>query len=170
MKRITQGLMVIVSAVVMTFWASAVMADDVKIGVVDLREVMQESSQAKVIGQNLEKQFKPRQAKLFSLEKQLKADVEKMRRDATIMTAAQKKQLQSKVMSEQQKLEQSGNQYQKDLNAAQNKAMQEFLADVKVALDKVAKEYGYNLILQKESVPYSADSMDVTKQLIAALA
>lgn len=170
MKRITQGLMILMAFVAISLSTSVAMAGDLKIGIVDLHQVLQESSQAKVISQQLEKQFKPRQEKLFTAQKQLKSDADKFRRDATIMTATQKKQLQDKITTEQRDLEQSGTKYQQELNKAQNQAMQSFFNKVKVALDKVAKQGGYDLILQKESVPYSAPQMDVTKQVIANIA
>ncbi len=172
MKRITQRLLIAMSFVALIFSAPLAVASagNLKIGIVDLHKVLQESSQAKVISKRLEGQFKPRQEKLFASQKQLKADAEKLHRDATLMTAAQKTALQNKIVQEQRTLEQSGAKYQEDLNKAQNQAMQEFFAKVKVALDKIAQQGSYDLILQKENVPYSSPEMDVTKQLIAALA
>ncbi len=172
MKRITRRLVVAMSFVALILSAPLAIASasNLKVGIVDLHKVLQESSQAKVISKRLEGQFKPRQEKLFASQKQLKSDAEKLRRDATLMTAAQKTTLQNKVIQEQRTLEQSGAKYQEDLNKAQNQAMQEFFAKVKVALDKIAQQGGYDIILQKENVPYSSPDMDITKQLIAALA
>ena len=48
--------------------------------------------------------------------------------------------------------------------------MQDFFAKVKVALDKIAQKEHYDIVLQKENVPYSSPNLDITKQLIAALA
>ncbi len=169
MKRITQGLIILISFAVVALSAPLALAGDLKIGIVDLHRVLQESPQAKSISKQLEEKFKPRQQKLIAEQKQLKADVDKIRRDATIMTAAQKTQLQEKITREQRELERSGANYQDDLNAAQAKATQQFFDKVTVALDKVAKTDGYDLILQKENVPYSAPQMDITKQIIAAL-
>ncbi len=172
MKHTTRRLALLMSFVAFILSAPFAMASssNVKIGVVDLHKVLQESSQAKVISKRLEGQFKPRQEKLFVAQKQLKADAEKLRRDATLLTAAQKTALQNKIIQEQRTLEQSGAKYQEDLNKAQNQAMQEFFAKVKMSLDKIAQQNGYDIVLQKENVPYSNPDMDVTKQLIAALA
>lgn len=169
MKRITRGLMILISSAAIAFLAPVAMAGDLKIGVVDLHAVLEKSSQAKLISKQLETKFKPRQQKLFALQKELKANVAKMRRDASVMSVTQKTQLQEKITREQRELEQSGSNYQQDLNAAQNQAMRQFFAKVKVALDKVAKQGHYDLILQNENVPYSAPQMDLTKQVIAAL-
>lgn len=172
MIRFTQRLMMSMSFVALILSAPVAIASEAgatKIGVVDLHKVLQVSSQAKAISKRLEGQFKPRQEKLFVAQKQLKADAEKLHRDATLMTAAQKTTLQNKIVQEQRTLEQLGGKYQEDLNKAQNQAMQEFFAKVKVALDKIAKQGGYDVILQKENVPYSNPDMDLTKQLITAL-
>lgn len=170
MKRITQGLMILVSFAILTLYSPLALAGDLKIGIVDLHRVLQESPQAKKISQQLEQKFKPRQQKLIAQQKQLKADVTKIRRDATIMTTGQKTQLQEKISREQRELERSGSNYQEDLNAAQTQATQQFFDKVTVALNKVAKKDGYDMILQKENVPYSAPQMDITKNIIAAIA
>lgn len=169
MKHITRGLIIALSFIAITLSTPLAMASDMKIGIVDLHRVLKDSSQAKAISKQLEVKFKPRQQKLFASQKQLKADAEKLHRDATLMTAAQKTQLQDKVTHEQRDLEQAGSNYQQDLNSAQNQAMKEFFDKVKVALDKVAKNGGYDLILQKENVPYSSEKMDITEQVITAL-
>ena len=169
MIRFTRGLLALMASFAVFLSAQTALADDVKIGVVDLRKVLQESAPAKQASQKLEKQFKPRQEKLFTMQKQLKADAEKLRKDATLLTAAQKSALQDKISREQRELEQAGTNYQQDLNQAQSKAMQAFLDKVKVALDKLAAKDGYDIVLQKENVPYSSAKMDITKQLIAAL-
>lgn len=167
MKLITRRLAILLSIV--AFVASSAVAAELKIGVVDLHAVLQKSSKAKGFSQRLESQFKPRQQQLIASQKQLKADVDKIRRDATIMTADQRKALQTKITQEQQALEKSGTQYQKDLAAAQNKATQAFFGEVSKALEKVAKQGGYTMILQKENVPYSQPQMDVTQQVVVAL-
>jgi len=169
MRRITRGLITLISAASIALFASAAMAENLKVGVVDLHKVMQESSQAKAISQQLEKQFKPRQQKLLAQQKQLKADADKLNRDSSVMTAAQKKQLQNKINAEKGSLQQAAAAYQQELNNAQNKAMQDFFNKVKAALDKIAKQGNYDIILQKEGVPFAADKIDITPQVVKAL-
>ena len=56
--------------------------------------------------------------------------MDKMQRDATVMSGSQKQQLQEKIMRDKQAFERQGRDYQQDLTMAQNKAMQAFFEKV----------------------------------------
>jgi Skp family chaperone for outer membrane proteins len=47
--------------------------------------------------------------------------------------------------------------------------MQTFFEKVKKVVDNIAKAEKYDLILQKEGVPFASTSMDITKQVITKL-
>lgn len=149
--------------------ATAVFADAAKIGVVDLQKIMQTSNQMKDIQQKLEKEFKPRRDKLVASETTLKADMEKFKRDAAILTAAQKKDLEKKIVAAQQQFERDGQQYQQDLSTAHNEAMEGLYTKVRAAIGKIAKEEKYDLIVQKDAAPFSVAALDVTEKVMKAI-
>lgn len=156
-------------ALVFTVFATAVFADQAKIGVVDLQKIMQTSSQMKDIQQKLEKEFKPRRDKLMAVEHGLKDDMEKFKRDSAIMTANQKKDLEKKIVSTQQQFERDGQQYQQELSTAHNEAMEALYAKVRSAIGKTAKDEHYDLIVQKDAAPFSNDTLDVTDKVMKAI-
>jgi outer membrane protein len=136
-------------------------ADGTKIGVVDLQKIMQTSSQMKEIQQKLEKEFKPRRDQLVTMEDGLKKDMEKFKRDSVIMSPAQKKEMEKKIITTQQTFERQGQQYQQELSTAHNEAMEELYSKIRVTIADVAAKK-YDLIVQKDAVPYSADALDIT--------
>lgn len=140
-----------------------------KIGVVDLQKIMQTSSQMKDIQQKLEKEFKPRRDKLVAMETSLKADMEKFKRDNAVMTAAQKKDMEKKIITAQQQFERDGQQYQQELSTANNEAMEALYSKVRAAIAKVAKEDKFDLVVQKDAAPYSVDSLDLTDKVVKAI-
>src|SRR3990167_10952535 len=83
-------------------------ADSNKIGVVDLQKIMQTAPQMKSIQAKLEKEFKPRRDKLVSMEETLKKDMEHFKRDSAVMNDQQKKDLEKKIVTEQQTFERQG--------------------------------------------------------------
>lgn len=141
-------------------------ADPAKIGVVDIQKIMQTSSQMKDIQQKLEKEFKPRRDKLMATEASLKADMEKFKRDSAILSATQKKDLEKKIMTAQQQFERDGQQYQQELSTAHNEAIEALYAKVRTAIATLAKNDKYDLIVQKDAAPFSADTLDVTDKVI----
>ncbi len=145
-------------------------AADVKIGVIDLHEILQQSTEAKAINKKLEDQFKPRQEKIVAKQKDVKAEMDKYSKNSAVMNESQKSAAQEQIVKDRRDLDRMEQDYQQDLGVAQNQAMSEFLAKLKTVITQVAKKDGYDLILQKDGVPYANDSIDVTAQILKALA
>lgn len=159
----------VILALVFSAFSASAFADTAKIGVVDLQKIMQTSSQMKEIQDKLEKEFKPRRDKLVAMEANLKEDMEKFKRDAAVLSATQKKDLEKKIISTQQQFERDGQQYQQELSTANNEAMEGLYSKVRSAISKVAKDDKYDLIIQKDAAPFSTDALDVTDKVVKAI-
>jgi outer membrane protein len=142
-------------------------ADAAKIAVVDIQKIMQTSDEMKSIQTNLEQEFKPRRDKLMGMEADLKTDMDALKRDGTVMNQAKRKEAEEKIVATQQQFEREGQQYQQELSAAHNQAMEQFYNKVRAAISKVATEKKYDLVLQKDAAPFSIEQLDVTEQVIA---
>lgn len=141
-------------------------ADGAKIGVVDLQKIMQTAPQMKTIQEKLEKTFKPRRDNLVKMEESLKADMETFKKDAAIMSPVKKKDMEKKIVALQQQFERDGQQYQQELSTAHNEAMEEFYGKIRTAIAKIAEREHYDVVLQKDAAPFSADKLDVTPQVM----
>lgn len=162
MKRVGGFLI----ALMFSFFGTQALANEVKIGVVDLQKIMQVSSQMKGIQEKLEKDFKPRRDKLVAMEEGLKSDMEKFKRDGTVLSQSQKKELEKKIVATQQQFEREGQQYQQELSTAHNEAMEEFYSKIRAAIAKVAESEKYDIVLQKDAAPFSVDKLDMTAQVM----
>jgi outer membrane protein len=145
-------------------------AEGAKIAVVDLQKIIQTSSQMKTIQQKLEKDFKPRRDKLVIMEDGLKQDMEKFKRDTAVMSDSQKKELEKKIVASQQTFEREGQQYQQELSAAHNEAMEELYGRIRKAITKVANADKYDIVLQKDAAPFSSDKLDITERVVKEIA
>lgn len=144
-------------------------ADNLKMGVVDLQKIVQTSSHIQVIQKNLEQKFRTRHDALMNTEKDLKAKIEAFKRDAAVMNPTAKKETERSIVAMQQKFEMDGQQYQRELSTAHNEAMEDFYTKVRAAIATVAKKEHFDLILQKDAAPFSSEKLDVTKQVIEAI-
>ncbi len=142
---------------------------DTKIAVVDLQKIMQTSTQMKSIQKKLEQQFKPRRDQLVALEGGLKKDMEKFKRDSSIFSQSQKKDLEKKIVATQQKFEHEGQQYQQELSTAHNEAMEALYAKIRQKIATIAEKDHYSLVLQKDAAPFSAASLDITSSVMDSL-
>lgn len=162
MKHVIRCLM----ALVIGMGATNAMADAAKVGIVDLQKIMQQSTQMKDIQQKLEKDFKPRRDQLVAMEDKLKKDMETFKRDGAIMSQTKKKEMEKDILKSQQTFEREGQQYQQELSTAHNEAMEELYNKIRKAITKVAQDEKYDVVLQKDAVPFSVDKLDITASVI----
>lgn len=162
MKRLSGVLL----AGFMALMSTVVFADGAKIGVVDLQKIMQTAPQMKGIQEKLETTFKPRRDKLVAMEENLKSQMELFKKDSTIMSQTKKKDMEKKIVGLQQQFERDGQQYQQELSTAHNEAMEEFYSKIRAAIAKIAEREKYDVVLQKDAAPFSADKLDVTAQVM----
>ena len=144
-------------------------AEKLKIGVVDIQQILQQAPQVKTINERLEKKYNNRQQEIVKLQEALKKNMEKLERDGAILSVAEKNTLEENIVTQRRDLQRKGQDYQQDLGREQNQEMQQFFALVKAEIDKVAKKEKYDLILQKDGVPYANDDVDVTAQVMKHL-
>jgi outer membrane protein len=161
------GAMLALSLMSVTSFAADATA---KIGVVDLRQVLQKSPQMADLNKKLEAQFKPRQDKIKADEKVLQADVDKLKKDGATMSKDDVNKLQDKIVKEQAALQAQVSTFQQDLGKAQNEGMQKLLQDAGVIITDMGKKEAYTLIVSKEAAFYSQDSMDLTAKISQAMA
>ena len=145
--------------------ASSAYAADLKIGVIDLRQILESSSQVKQLNNDLRKQFKPRQDALLSQQNQLKSEMDKYSRDSAVMSKGDQTKLQQKILQDRQSFTDKEQAFQKDLQQAQQAAMQTFFTHLKEVVKTVAESGHYTLILQNTAAPYAANDIDITSQV-----
>lgn len=141
----------------------------IKIGVLDMQQIMQQSPQVATLNKQLQSQFQPRQQKIVAAQKSLQDEMGKLNKDSTVMSASDRSSLQDKIISDRASFQAMVQSYQQDLQSAQNQAMQKFMADLQTAVGKVAKQDKYTLIVQRAAVPYLDPSLDVTNQVINSM-
>lgn len=142
---------------------------NLKIGVVDMRMVIDNSPQMKAAANNLRSEFKPRQDKIIAAQQALQKDQDKLKRDGAVMSQSDATALQAQITTEGRDLQRMQEDYMQDLRTAQQTAMQSFLTSVDAIVQKITAQNSYDLILRRDTVAYASPRTDITQQVIAAL-
>lgn len=145
------------------------MADNPKIGVIDMRTVIASAPQAKDAMEKLKKEFKAREDKIQTAEKSLKDKAEKLQRNAAVMSEADKTKLEKEVVSSQRDLQRMQNEFREDAATRQQEEMKKIIDKVNVAIEDVAKKDKYDLVIHKDAAPYSAKTVDITDKVVKAI-
>lgn len=149
--------------------ATCVAADDLKVAVVDLQQVMQKSNQITTINNQLTKEFQPRQDKIVGSQKALQAEIDQLSRNSATMTETDRNKLQDKIIADRSTVQGMMLAFQRDVNNAQNSAMQKFMAQLNTIVANIAKTNNYDLVLQRAGVPFVRNDLDITSQVVDGL-
>lgn len=142
---------------------------ELKVGVIDLQQIMQKSNQIATINSQLTKEFKPRQDKILALQKSLQDETDQLSRNSATMTETDRNKLQDKIIADRANLQGMSLSFQRDVNSAQNQGMQKFMTQLNGVVNIIAKENNFDLILQRAGVPFVKTSLDITNQVLDQL-
>ena len=161
----------IVALMWLAAWAFSGVAhaeDKLKIGYVDLRQVLMESNVGKQHKAAMEKVVKEKQGALEQEEKKLQTQKEGYEKDQLTYTDAQKRTKQRDLQDKFQALQDKANDAQKELRQKDSDFTSKALKDIKVVIAEVAKEEKANLVLEKTevSVLYSDEGLDLTPKVL----
>lgn len=139
---------------------------DTKIGVLNMKVLLQELPQMKQIGADLKKQFGDRQKTIANQQKDFKLAVKKFRRDSALLTDKDKQAAEDKLLKQSQKLRKEQTDFQRDYMAVQNKEVSALMKQIKESVKVVAEQEKFDLIIVNNSVAYNKSNMDVTSAVL----
>jgi outer membrane protein len=140
-----------------------------RVAVLDVQQILQQSPQLKAMADKAKKEFKPREEKILALQKTVADNDAKLKKDATVMTASEVTKLQEKIASDQRNLRRLEEDFMQDANKAQKVMMDKIVSQVNEIVEKVADEGHFDLILQKNNVAFASPRVDLTSKVLAEM-
>ena len=169
MKRKIVGLLgaalITSSLAISSALAAETPRDDMKLAVVNVQQILQQSSRVSDLSKKLENRFKPRQQKLNEEQAKLQSKIEQFKKESPTMAASDKDALQKKIDGDRNSLVKQVVAYQQELNKEQNKVMQELLGDVNSIVAEIANKNNYSMVLDSQALVYAPSTVDITKQV-----
>lgn len=140
-------------------------APQIKVGIVNVQQVLQQSPRVAELSKKLESQFKNRQAKISDEQKALQDQLDKFKKEGPTMAQKDRDAMQKKIAADRADLVKQVVAYQQDLQKEQGKVMQGILGDLNGIVSSIAKEKSYALVLDSQAVIYAGDGNDITKDV-----
>lgn len=137
----------------------------IKVAVVNVQQILQQSPRVAELSKKLESQFKGRQTKINDEQKSLQAEVDKFNKESPTMAAKARSDTEKKIAAERASLVKEVVAYQQDLQKEQNKIMQGLLNDLNGIVSGISKSQGYSLVLDAQVVIFASDGTDITKDV-----
>ena len=145
--------------------ADKVTDSSLKVAVVNVQQVLQQSPKVVQLTKKLENEFKPRQQKINDQQKALEAQLESFKKESLTMSQKDKDATQKKISDERANLLKQVVAYQQDLSKEQNKIMRDILSNLNSVVSNLAKKDNFNLVLDSQAVIYSSNGTDLTKDV-----
>ena len=169
MKKLLSQVNVATLALVIAcaFGASDAVAQDLKIGVVNVPRMIEESPQAKAVMEALQDEFAPRQRTLVSLQKTLREKEERLQRDGAVMGEAERGNLEREIRDERRDMARKQNEYLEDLNLRRNEVLGGLQRELLQEVQAYAREAAYDLVVA--DVLFASSAVDITPAVLKAL-
>ena len=143
-------------------------AAEIKIGVVDIAKLFEESPQAKVVQDGLRAEFRPRLQQLVAQEQALKTRNDKYQKDLATMAADQRTKAEKDLRDSAREIERKKAELQDDSNAKRQEEMNKLQRLLFGEVRDYAKAQGYDIVIA-EGVLYATPAVDITTAVLNVL-
>lgn len=162
------GLIAACVAAVLFVGMSTAAADDVKIGYVDLHQVLEESQKGQQLKAELEQEFNTKQQQLDQKQQEVMQRRQRMEQQAMMMSEEKRQQEAMELQQEMEQLQQTYLELQNELAQQEATATRELFDEMRTIAEEIAEEEGFTMVIEKTdtSILYAVDGLDLTDQLI----
>ena len=145
--------------------AQSAFAEDYKIGAVNTIRLLEQSPQADTMRGQLEKEFAPKDRQLVTAQKKLKDMEDRLAKDAAIMSETERRSLERDIINDRRELKRSQDEFREDLTFRRNEEMAKIQKEIVDAIQAVAKQGSYDLVLT-EGVIFASPKTDMTAKVV----
>jgi outer membrane protein len=140
----------------------------VKVAIVDLQRAVLETAEIKKASADLEAKYKPRQAELEKIEKELLEIQQKLQAGAGKLTPQEEGDLTAQGQRRQREMQRTGEDLQADVNRERTDILGGASRRMQEAIQKMAEEKGLDIVLERTNALYVRSTLDLTNEAIAA--
>jgi len=163
MKQITTILALLIAGVA---WSSTALAE-IRIATIQSQRLIKESPQYKKMEAQMRADFERRAKELEQQGKQLSEDLQSFKRNADVMSAAERARTEKDLNTRRIDFNYSERKFREDVAAREKELAQQLMNQISEVIEAVATEGKYDLVLQDPV--YASDAVDVTGQVLRRL-
>jgi len=138
-----------------------------KIGVINVSRLLEQSPQADSVTKKLQDEFAPRQRDIQAAQTRLQQQQDRFQKDAPVMGEEERLNLERQIRDGQRDLQRTQNEYLEDLNVRRNEEVGKLQRDVLLKVQDYASAQKFDLVLG--DAIYVSKALDITDQVLAVL-
>ena len=139
-----------------------------KIAVINLQRAVLESAEIKKASTDLEARFKPRQAQMEKLQKDLQGIQQQLQTSQGKLTAQAEADLTAQGQRKQRELQRLSEDLQADVDRERNEILSRSTQRMQEVVKKLAEEKGLDIVVDISNTIYFKPAFEITTEAIAA--
>lgn len=140
-----------------------------KIGVVDVMTLIEKSSQGEQARKIMEREFKPRETKLNSEKEEIAKLRDKLAKDAETMSEDEQKKQTKDLLKRIDDVRGVEEKLRRDFSETRNEEMGKLQKAIGEAIQSLARDEHFDLILSSEGVAFADQAINVTAKVASRL-
>lgn len=169
MNFIKQHLVKATLAVALVYiFSGTAVAQELKIGVVNVPVLMERAPQAKVAMDALQEEFAPRQRQIVAKQTQFEELSEKVKRDFDVMGEAERRNAEKELRDLQREVTRLQNEFREDLNLRRNEELGKLQRSLLKEVQDYAQTTNYDLVVG-DGVLYASSAVNITELVLRAM-
>jgi outer membrane protein len=156
-------------ALAVTAASGASAQGNLKIGVINVARLIEQSPQAATVQKKLQDEFGPRQRELAAMQESLRTRLETFQRDSPVMGEAERVNLERQVREAQREYQRTETELREDVELRQNEEIGQLQRDVLTKAQEYARAEQYDLVLADANVIFGSTAVDITAAVLAML-
>ncbi|MDY6956438.1 MAG: OmpH family outer membrane protein [Pseudomonadota bacterium] len=141
---------------------------EIKVGVIDLAQLLREAPQARALRESLEADLEQRKRMLAREEAAFTQKQEDFDRNVQTLSLERREQMERELLAAQRELIRKRRQFEEELQARRMEGLREIDRNVSRVIRDLSEREGFDLILS-EGVLYASQRMDITARVIQEL-
>jgi outer membrane protein len=141
-----------------------------RVGILNFRQAIVATAEGKQASAELQSQFASRQTELENIRKQIEDGQKRLRDGERTLSDEEKIRLQRQIDQLTRLGQRKQEDFQEDLNAAQDEVLQRIGGKMIEVVDRYARENGYTLVLdvsaQTSPVIFASPTVNITQEII----
>jgi len=148
--------------------AAAQAADGLKIGVVNVGRLLQESPQIVDARQRIQDEFAPRQREIVAMQTALEAKAAEVQKNVEVMGAEERENAQRDLRNDERALVRAQNEFREDLDLRNNESLGAVQNEVLGEIRAFGEGSDFDLIMV-DGIVYASGRVDITQQVLDRL-
>lgn len=156
-------------AMVSALLVAVPVAADTRIGVVDLRQALFSSEDARAFSEQLQRDFAGTEEEVRKAQQEARDLQERLQKDGAMMNESEREQLTQEFQRKAQEFAQKKQQLDQTLNSRKQTFLDEARPEVDAAVKELMEEHDLDIILPSETVVTVKPELNLTDELLEKL-